>query len=90
MHHTYTTTQMHNLLSISLTLKITNPSKKTLTALSNILIQNSNSLATFQYSSIDVSKCKVKTFINPPQISPPLSIDNNIHNLKIINTLLDT
>lgn len=81
---------MHNLLSISFTLKITNPSKKTLIALSNILILNPNTLATFHYSSLDVSKCKVKTFVNPPHISPPLSIHNNIHNLYIINKLLHT
>ena len=81
---------MHNLLSINLTLKITNPSKQTLIALSNIIIQNPNSNITCSYSSIDVSKCKVKTFVNPPHISPTLSINNNIHNLKFINNLLLT
>lgn len=81
---------MHNLLSINLTLKISNPSKKTLIALSNILILNPYSNITCTYSSLDVSKCKVKTFINPPHIYPPLSIHNNIHNLNIINKLLLT
>ena len=79
---------MAHLLCLRINLKMVNPSKFALISLSNILLEKQISDINIEYSSIDVSNCKVDTYINSPKISYPISIVNHLDNLKIINRLL--
>ena len=79
---------MAHLLSVRINLKMVNPSKFALISLSNILLEKQISDINIEYSSIDVSNCKVPTHINSPKITFPVSINNHLDNLNIINRLL--
>jgi len=79
---------MAHLLSIRINLKMANPSKFALISLSNILLEKQISNINIEYSTIDISNCKVDTYINSPKIAFPISINNHLENLKIINRLL--
>jgi len=79
---------MAHLLSIGINLKMVNPSKFALISLSNILLEKQISNINIEYSTIDISNCKVHTYINSPKIAFPISINNHLENLKIINRLL--
>jgi len=81
---------MAHLLSVQISLKITNPSKFALISLSNILLEKQISNINIEYSTIDISKCRVYTYINSPKIVYPVSIVNHLDNLKIINRILST
>jgi hypothetical protein len=79
---------MAHLLSVRINLKLVNPSKFALISLSNILLEKQISDINIEYSTINISNCKVPTYINSPKITYPVSIDNHLDNLKIINRLL--
>jgi hypothetical protein len=79
---------MAHLLSVGINLKMVNPSKFTLISLSNILLEKQISNINIEYSTIDISNCKVVTYINSPKIAYPISIVNHLENLQIINRLL--
>ena len=79
---------MAHLLSVRINLKLVNPSKLALISLSNILLEKQISDINIEYSTINISNCKVDTYINSPKITYPVSIVNHLDNLKIINRLL--
>ena len=81
---------MAHLLSVRINLKMVNPSKFALISLSNILLQKQISDINIEYSTINVSNCKLDTHIISPKIPYPVSINNHLENLKIINRLLTT
>lgn len=81
---------MAHLLSVRINLKMVNPSKFALISLSNILLEKQISDINIEYSSINISNCKVYTHINSPNIFHPVSINNHLDNIKIINRLLTT
>ena len=79
---------MAHLLSVRISLKIANPSKFALISLSNILLEKQISNINIEYSTIDISNCRVHTYINSPKILYPVSINNHLDNLQIINRFL--
>jgi hypothetical protein len=79
---------MAHLLSVRINLKLVNPSKFALISLSNILLEKQISDINIEYSTINISNCKVPTHIDSPKITYPVSIVNHLDNLKIINRLL--
>lgn len=79
---------MAHLLSVRISLNIANPSKFALISLSNILLEKQISNINIEYSTINISKCNVHTHIICPKILYPVSINNHLDNLKIINRLL--